>query len=174
MLNIYVNTWGNYNENGADGGEWITLPMDEGDLKETLDRIAKNMGDFDPEFFINDYEWVTEISLREIDENESIVKLNEEMQRLDQLDEWEQEIYCAALEVWGHSEVNPDSVDEYRLYTDVHTDYDLGYYLIHETGEFNISGLKDLSFYFDYEAYGRDVRFESDGGFSSLGWVERC
>lgn len=28
MLKIYVNTWANYNENGAGGGRWITLPMD--------------------------------------------------------------------------------------------------------------------------------------------------
>ena len=23
ILEIFVNTWGNYNENGADGGEWV-------------------------------------------------------------------------------------------------------------------------------------------------------
>lgn len=34
MLNIFVNTWGNYNENGADGGEWITLPMEPEELEE--------------------------------------------------------------------------------------------------------------------------------------------
>ena len=39
MLNIYVNTWGNYNENGADGGEWITLPMDPAELEEVLENI---------------------------------------------------------------------------------------------------------------------------------------
>ena len=55
MLNIFVNTWGNYNENGADGGEWITLPMDADDLQAELERIAENMGDQDPEFTIHDY-----------------------------------------------------------------------------------------------------------------------
>ena len=33
MLDIFVNTWGNYNENGADGGEWISLPMEAETLK---------------------------------------------------------------------------------------------------------------------------------------------
>ena len=28
--------------------------------------------------------------------------------------------------------------------------------------------------YIDYESFGRDVRFESDGAFSSYGWIERC
>ena len=45
MLNIYVNTWGNYNENGADGGEWITLPMEPEELEEVLENIAALMGD---------------------------------------------------------------------------------------------------------------------------------
>ena len=57
MLNIYLNTWGNYNENGADGGEWITLPMDEDELAEVMEKIADAMGDEDPEWFVNDYEW---------------------------------------------------------------------------------------------------------------------
>ena len=56
MLNIFVNTWGNYNENGADGGEWITLPMDPDELENKLQTIADAMHDNDPEFFINDYQ----------------------------------------------------------------------------------------------------------------------
>ena len=61
MLNIFVNTWGNYNENGADGGEWITLPMDAEELEEVLENIAAAMGDNDPEWAIHDYEWLTDI-----------------------------------------------------------------------------------------------------------------
>ena len=34
MLNIFINTWKNYNENGADGGEWVTLPMKADELEE--------------------------------------------------------------------------------------------------------------------------------------------
>ena len=55
MLNIYVNTWGNYNEHGADGGEWLTLPMDADELADALARIAERMGDEDPEWAIHDY-----------------------------------------------------------------------------------------------------------------------
>jgi antirestriction protein len=174
MLNIYINTWGNYNENGADGGEWVTLPTEEGDLKETLDRIAKNMGDFDPEFFINDYEWVTEISLRDIDENENIEKLNEEMQALDALTQWEQETFCAAVEVFGYNDVSVDDISNFALYKDITNDYDLGYYWAVESGCYDLDKMGSLSNYIDYEAFGRDIRFESDGAFSSLGWVERC
>ena len=76
MLKIYVNTWGNYNENGAEGGKWIDLPMDEDELEETLEQIAEGMGDHDPEFAIHDYEW-DGYHIRDISEMESIHKLNE-------------------------------------------------------------------------------------------------
>ena len=174
MLNIFINTWGNYNENGADGGEWITLPMEAGDLKETLERIAKNMGDFDPEFFINDYEWTTETEMRDISEMESISELNEEVNRLDGLSDWEQEVYSAAIEIWGHSEVDLENLDEYSLYKDITNDYDLGYYWAIESGCYDLDNMGPLANYIDYEGFGRDIRFESDGGFSELGWIERC
>ena len=83
MLNIYINTWGNYNERGADRGEWITLPMDEDELNEKLEEIAARMNDSDPEFFINDYEWTCDISPRDIHENENITDLNETIAELD-------------------------------------------------------------------------------------------
>ena len=172
MLNIYVNTWGNYNENGADGGEWITLPTEN--LNEELDKIAYNMEDLDPEFFINDYEWTTEINIREIGEMENIEELNEELSALADLNLWEQETFCAAVEFWGYSSVDIDDLDSYNLYSDINTDYDLGYYLIHDAGIYDLENMGNLANYIDYEAFGRDVRFEADGGFTSLGWIERC
>jgi len=173
MLNIYVNTWGNYNENGADGGEWITLPMDAGDLEKTLDRIAENMQDFDPEWFVNDYEWTTEIEPREIGEMENITSLNEWLEALDGLNKWEQETYCAAVEYWGADWVDLDDLDEYNLYSDITNEYDLGYYFIHEAGIYDLDEMGHLANYFDYEAFGRDINLETDGGFTSLGWIER-
>lgn len=174
MLNIFVNTWGNYNENGADGGEWITLPMEAGDLEETLARIAKNMGDLDPEFFINDYEWTTETEMRDISEMENISELNEEVNRLDGLSEWEQEVYSAAIEIWGHSEVDPGNLDEFNLYKDITNDYDLGYYWAIESGCYDLDKMGHLANYIDFESFGRDISIEANGGFTSLGWIEKC
>ena len=45
MLDIFVNTWGNYNNCGADGGQWLTLPMEEEELKEALNAIAEKKGE---------------------------------------------------------------------------------------------------------------------------------
>ena len=76
MLNLFVNTWGNYNENGADGGQWITLPMDPEELEEVLANIAAAMGDKDPEWAIHDYEWESEFELGDVHEMDSITEWN--------------------------------------------------------------------------------------------------
>lgn len=101
MLKIFVNTWGNYSENGADGGEWITLPMDADELAETLDRIAAAMGDHDPEWAIHDSEWEA-VELFEVSEYDSITKLNEMLADCDGLEEWELQEIAAAVEAFGY------------------------------------------------------------------------
>ncbi len=174
MLNIFVNTWGNYNENGADGGEWITLPMDAEELAETLKKISDAMGDFDPEYAIHDYEWTTDIILRDIGEMENISELNEEIQHLAELDEWQQKTYCAMLDYFGSQHVKPDEVDNYRLYENVMDNYDLGYYWAMESGCYDLEKMGNLANYIDYEAFGRDISLETDGGFTQFGWIERC
>lgn len=174
MLNIYVNTWGNYNENGADLGEWIELPMDADELEKKLETIAAAMNDEDPEWFINDYEWFTETPLREISENESILELNDELNKVDNLDYFEREIFVAACEIWGYEYVDLDDLDDYRLYGDIENEYDLGYYWAVESGCYDLDKMGNLANYIDYEAFGRDIALESDGGFSMFGWIEKC
>ena len=103
MLNIFVNTWGNYNENGADGGAWITLPMEAEELEEVLEHIAMSMYDEDPEWFINDYEWTCEMELGEVHEMDNIFDWNERCQEADDLDEYEAEEIAAAIEAYGYT-----------------------------------------------------------------------
>ena len=158
MLNIFVNTWGNYNEKGADGGEWITLPMDAEELAETLAKIAEAMGDNDPEWAIHDYEWTTEIEPREISEMESIEKLNEELQELDGLDEWDQKEIAAAMEAFGYT------------FTEAYDRQQRGCFIFYagqdleEVAEELINECYDLPEfalrYFDYEAFARDLGFD--------------
>ena len=174
MLNIYVNTWGNYNENGADGGEWITLPMDADELNETLEKIADAMGDNDPEWFVNDYEWTCEWEGREIDENENYDDLNEYCQSLSELDEYQSKVYAAAVEYFGRDYVEIDEIDEFNLYTDITDNYDLGYYWAVESGCYDTENMGALGRYIDYEGFGRDIALEADGGFTSYGFIERC
>jgi antirestriction protein len=174
MLNIFVNTWGNYNENGADGGEWLSLPMSEEELNENLKRIAEQMGDHDPEWAIHDYEWTCEWEGYEISEHGNIHELNEFIAQLDSLSEWEQKTYLAAIEIWGKQYVDIDDIDNYNLYTDISNNYDLGYYWAVESGCYDLSNMGHLANYFDYESFGRDIAIEADGGFTSYGFIERC
>jgi antirestriction protein len=174
MLNIFVNTWGNYNENGADGGKWITLPMEDDELMETLESIAESMGDQDPEFCIHDYEWTCEWDGHAISEYDSIEELNTYCQRLSELSEHESLVYSAAVEYWGEKYVDLDSLDDYNLYTDIKDNYDLGYYWAVESGCYDLDSMGHLANYFDYESFGRDIAIEADGGFTSYGFIERC
>ena len=160
MLNLFVNTWGNYNENGADGGQWITLPMEEDELEEVLENIAALMEDNDPEWFINDYEWTIDTELGDVHEIDSILEWNERCQEADDLEEYEAEEIAAAMEAYGYTfaeayerqqrgcfvfyagrdlqEVAEEIADECYLYN---------------APEF-------LARYFDYDAFARDLSFD--------------
>ena len=162
MLNVFINTWGNYNENGADGGEWISLPMEENELNETLEQIAKNMGDEDPEFCIHDFEWVTECGdLCEVDENMDIFALNEQLQEFDTLNEWEQEETAAAVEAFGYTFKEAMEKQQRGCFT-FYKGYDLedlAYELVDEwLSDKNIPSF--ISSYFDYKAFARDLGFD--------------
>ncbi len=87
-ISIFLNTWRNYNENGADGGKWFELPCDLDDAREI---VAKNTGENveDAEFFVNDYE--TDISGLRINEYSDIDDLNDIAEELDDLDEYDRE-----------------------------------------------------------------------------------
>ena len=76
--------------------------------------------------------------------------------------------------MWGNDWVDLDNLDEYNLYPDIDDDYDLGYYWVNESGCYDLEEMGNLANYIDYDALGRDIRFESDGGHTSYGWIERC
>ena len=174
MLNIFVNTWGNYNENGADGGEWISLPMDAEELSEKLESIAERMGDNDPEWAIHDYESTCDWDFDEISEYDNIEELNEYCLKLSELSEYEALVYSAAVEYWGKQYVDIDELDNFNLYTDIKDTYDLGYYWAVESGCYDLDKMGPIGNYIDYEAFGRDINIETDGGFTSYGFIERC
>ena len=158
MLNLFVNTWGNYNVNGADGGQWITLPMDPDELEEVLENIAAAMGDNDPEWAIHDYEWITEIEMDEISEHDNIQALNEKCLEILELEEWESEEIAAAIDAFGYSFA--EAMDrQQRGYFTFYPGLDL-----EEVAEELINECYDLPEfalrYFDYEAFARDLSFD--------------
>lgn len=161
MLNIYINTWGNYNENGADGGEWITLPMESSELDDILARAAERMGDNDPEWFVNDYEWTTDEHLTDISENSNYYELNELVQRLDELDEYEQPALFAILDaITNDIEQALEYIESgnYQFYEDMDLT-DVAEELVNEFC-FTEDTPGIFTIYFDYQAFGRDLHFD--------------
>ena len=154
MLNIYVNTWGNYNNGG--GGEWMHLPMSDEDLKTALDCLAGRIGDKDPEWTAHGYEW-TDADCGAVSEYENIAKLNARLLELSELDCWEQEEILAAMEGFGYDleeAMERQARGVFALY-DCETMRDYAERCVESMG------LPAFAMqYFDYEAYARDLVFD--------------
>ena len=165
MLEIkgFITNLGKYNE-GELVGEWITFPIDEDELEEVLERIGIN--EQYEEFFFTD--WETDFD-NDFGEYVSIDEINE---LAENLENWNEDIFNAACEVWKMSEVLENDADDYILYDNIDNDYDLGHYYIMESGCYETRELGIFERYIDYESFGRDIRFESNGGFTSYGWIE--
>ena len=164
-LRGYVTNLGKYNE-GELIGEWVTFPVDKDELNEIFEHIGIN--EEYEEYFITDYDCGLSVDFGEY---ASIDELNAFAEKLE---EWanDEDLLKAASEIWSVDDVLNNTPDDYRLYTDINNDYDLGYYWIEESGCYDTKALGNLSNYIDYEGFGRDVRFESNGDFSSYGWCE--
>lgn len=161
MLRIFVNTWGNYNENGADGGEWIELPMDDDELTEKLEAIASAMGDGDPEWTIHDYEWTGDIKLGSVDEMDRIEVWNERCQEADELNDYDLMEIAAAMEAFGYdfAEAMQRQKDGYFTFYPGQDLSDVAHDLVNEC-YFTRDTPKVLMDYFDYEAFARDLRYD--------------
>ena len=158
MLNLFVNTWGNYNVNGADGGQWITLPMEEEELQEVLENIAAAMGDQDPEWAIHDYEWESDIELGDVNEMDSITEWNARCQEACDLEEWESQEIAAAMEAYGYT--FPEALERqqrgsFTLYAGMDLE-EVAEELINECYDLPEFALR----YFDYEAFARDLSYD--------------
>ena len=161
----YITNLGKYNE-GVLLGEWITFPIREDELEEVLERIGINE-EYEETFFTD---WESDIEL-DLGEYESIEDVNE---LAEQLEDWDEDTLAAAAEVWGLKYIDLDCPEDYILYSDINSDYDLGYYWVEESGCYDTSALGNFANYIDYEAFGRDIRIEANGGLSSRGFIECC
>lgn len=169
----YITNLGKYNE-GCLIGKYISFPIDGDDLQEVLKEIGCCYYDEYGEYINTGYEeffftdWNCDFS-NDFGEYESIEKINEIAENIA---DWDDDIFNAACEIWSIAEVLNNSPDDYILYSDITSDYDLGHYWAVESGCYDLDKMGNLANYFDYESFGRDIRFESDGGFTSRGWIE--
>ena len=170
-MKIYLTNLGRYNE-GYLVGKWVKLPVCE----EVLDKVLKEIGinEYYEEYFITDYENDIVGIGDVISEYSSVQALNELAQRLEDLSGDEANKLGAVLEYEACRSVSDvlellDKLGEFDLLTDVTDDEELGYYYAEEYCSIDIP--ENIQPYFDYEAYGRDIRLESSCLYTSYGFL---
>ena len=171
-MKIFITNLGMYNE-GYLVGKWVKLPVSEDKLDEVLKAIGIN--EYYEEFFISDFENERIIGLSEVvSEYSSVQALNKLAQRLEELSDDEADKLGAVLEYEACRSVSDvlellDELDNFDLLTDVTDDEELGYYYAEEYCSIDIP--ENIQPYFNYEAYGRDIRLESSCLYTSYGFL---
>ena len=161
----YITNLADYNA-GRLNGEWIEFPIDEDELEEVLERIGCANG---TEYFFTDWESDT---LRPCDLGEYITP--EEVNEIyEKLEAWDEDALNAAIEAFGIDDVLNTSPKDFFFAPDIETDEDLGYYYAEVCGIFYGNTRDVLEIYFDFKAYGRNIRLEADGYHTTYGWIER-
>ena len=173
MLEAFVTNLGRYNEGYLDG-EFLKLPATTEEVQALLKRIHVDGVRYE-EVFITDYE--TDISgLYDcLGEHESIDELNYLASLLENMQEWEQQKFAAALELGEHTGSVKDlinvaqNLDCFEHYPDIEDEEDLGRYYIEEMCALEVPD--HLQNYIDYEAYGRDMNLDENGSFVNGGYI---
>lgn len=139
-------------------GEWVTFPIDEEETSEVMEEIGNP-----EEYFFSDWEGLN------LGESISIDEVNEIAEHVET---WSDELVNAVYENYSLHDLMNSTKNEWVLLPGVHNDYELGE--CYADGICSLYGVNDILIrYFDYEAYGRDIRLETDGCFTKYGWLER-
>ena len=170
-IQIYLCNLGKYTE-GILWGTWVKLPVS----KESLEKVLKEIGinEMYEEYFITDSESEIVGISDVINEFSNIQKLNELAECLELLSTDEERKLEAILEYEGCSSAKElidivEKMDNYDLFEGIDTEEDLGYYYAEELCCITIP--ENIKSYFDYERYGRDIRLEGAGIFTSYGFL---
>lgn len=164
MMNIYLTNLGKYNE-GELVGEWVQLPISNEELQEVFERIGIN--EEYEEYFITDYE----CDFYEIGEYENIDTLNEIAEKIDNLDEEQEQVVKVLMSECGYDldgAIEKAESGDYRFYTDCDNMTDVAYVVVEECGYLD-NVPENIARYFDYEAFGRDLGTEGSFHFLDNG-----
>ena len=169
-MEICLTNLGKYNE-----GELVftrlVLPATTEEIYAAYDEIGVAEGTMYEETFISDYE--TDINGFEIREYANIDDLNELAEELENFDEYELEAFGAMLEYGYATDEALQKVQdgEYRLYDGCSTMAEVAEMYAEETGLLS-SMPDDLRYYFDFEAYGRDMDHNGHFAETDSGYIE--
>lgn len=172
-FSIAVTNLGAYNE-GHLRYQWVEMPTDAQTFQKSLKEIgigeSNEVGNPYEEFFISDYDSYIPKLAKIAGENADVNLLNQIAKDYDNLQEEEQEKVDAALELEEISTVNElanllqdsQSIDDIHIYPGGADEEILGEDLIEQDwGDISAVEPETLKLYFDYEAFGRDVKLEN-------------
>ena len=167
----YITNLGKYNE-GDLVGKWIEFPITEEELSAVLVEIEIDGKEYE-EYFFTDWEY-NEYPDFEFSEHTSVETVNAIAAQLESLNAYDMNKLNAVCEVWSKAEVEDFQPNDFILYDDIANDYDLGYHWAIESGVYDTNSWDNpLLRYIDFEAFGRDIRLESDGAHTKYGFIER-
>ena len=169
----YVTNLGKYNE-GRLVGENLKFPTTTEEVQALLKRIGIDGVRYE-EIFITDYEVNISGLYDCLGEYESIDELNYLASLISEMDQSDREKFEAVIDSGEHTSSVADlinlaqNLDCYEFYPGVEDDETLGRIYVEDMEAIDIPD--HLLPYFDYEAYGRDVRINEDGHFAPGGYV---
>lgn len=159
---------GKYNEGGLDY-VWVSFPCDEDDFQDSLKKIGigedRGDGSVYEEYFFSDwdtdYDWVDLSNLGEYEDFDDVNEYAESLENI--VDDGNEEEFKAAMEYSGdfHDALDLVETGSVTKISDESSssrmDEEIGAYYVDSMGFNAMSNVED---YFDYEAYGRDIRIE--------------
>lgn len=170
MIEICLTNLGKYNE-----GELIysrlVLPATTEEICAAYDEIGVADGTMYEEAFISDYE--TDVNGLKIREYASIDDLNELAEELENFDEYELEAFGAMLEYGYATDEALKKVQDgdYMYYSGCYSMAEVAEQYADETGL--LSNIPDdLRYYFDFEAYDRDMEINGRFVETESGYIE--
>lgn len=170
MIELCLTNLGKYNE-----GELVytrlVLPATTEEIYAAYDEIGVADGTMYEESFISDYE--TDINGLSISEYANLDELNELAEELENFDEYELEAFGAMLECGLATDEALQKVQDgdYTFYDGCHSMADVAEYYCEESGILN-SVPEELRYYFDFEAYGRDMEINGHFVETDSGYIE--
>lgn len=180
VFDAFITNLGKYNE-GELVGEWVGFPVTPEEMQEVFKRIGigqtDEFGQPYEEWFIADYDCPIPGLYDCLGEYASLDELNYLANKIEEMSVSEQECFEAAVELGEYTGSVQDlinlteNLDCYNLYSDIHSDSDIGYYWAEESGAYDTGAMGALSNYIDYEGFGRDIRFEEGGIFTDHGYI---
>lgn len=179
-FDAFITNLGKYNE-GELVGEWVHFPTTAEEMQNVFKRIGigtkDDFGQLYEEWFITDYDCYVPALYDVLGEYASLDELNYLANRIEELSESEWETFHAAVEMGEYTGSVKDlsnlteNLDCYSIYSNIHSDSDLGYYWAEESRTYDTKAMGSLSNYIDYESFGRDIRFEEGGIFTDNGYI---